>query len=503
MMDEYVIGIDNGGTATKAAVFDLKGRQIASAGRQTEIITPKPGYTERDMEELWKTNCECIRAAVEKSGIEPRRIIGAAVCGHGKGLYPWGKDGKPAYHGIISTDGRAWEYPLRWKEDGTAKTLYPRLCQNLMACQQVSLLAWMKEHDRAIYDNIQWVFSVKDYIRFRMTGEAYSEMTDISGSGLMNVRDACFDREILDCFGIGETYEKLAPLRRSSDVCGRITAEASRGCGLPEGTPVAGGMFDIDACALAMHVTTPEEMCTITGTWSINEFISEKPITNGTVAMNSLYAIPGYYLEEECSATSAGNLEWFIKNLMQGFVPPNGERIYDSLDGLVRSVPADECNVYFLPFLYGSNMHPLGKAAFVGLTEFHSRAHMARAVYEGVAFSHKTHVERLLKARRKPKTIRMGGGAVNSKTWVQMFADVLDLPIETVGTKELGALGSAMAAAVAAGKFRDYREAADQMVHIGGTVQPDPVAAGIYREKYETYSKVCEALDRVWDRFKV
>jgi L-xylulokinase len=500
---EYVLGIDNGGTTTKAAVFDLKGNQIASAGRQTRMITPKPGYTERDMEELWKTNCECIRSAVEKSGIEPRRIVGAAVCGHGKGLYPWGKDGTPACNGIISTDGRAWEYPLRWKETGVTQALYPKLCQNIMACQQVSLLAWLKDHDRAVYDSIQWVFSVKDYIRFRLTGEAYSEMTDISGSGLINVRDACFDREILERFGIGEAYEKLPPLCRSCDMCGRITPRAARECGLAEGTPVAGGMFDIDACALAMHVTTPEEMCTITGTWSINEFISEKPITDGTVAMNSLYAIPGYYLEEECSATSAGNLEWLIRTVMDGFVPPDGQRIYDYLDDLVRSVPPQECNVYFLPFLYGCNTHPLGKAAFVGLTEFHTRAHLARAVYEGVAFSHKMHVERLLKAREKPKAIRMGGGAVNSEVWVRMFADVLDLPVETIRVKELGALGSAMAAAVAAGKFRDYREAADEMVHIGGTVGPDPTAAETYREKYETYSRICGALDQVWDRFRV
>lgn len=502
-MDQFVIGIDNGGTTTKAAVFDLKGNQVASAGRQTRVITPKPGYTERDMEELWKTNCECIKSAIEKSGIQPEQIIGAAVCGHGKGLYPWGKSGAPACNGIISTDSRAWEYPIRWKDSGVAQKLYPKLCQNLMACQQVSLLAWLKDHNRAVYDNIEWVFSVKDYIRFRLTGEAYSESTDISGSGLINVRDACFDREILELFGIGEVYEKLAPMRCSNDMCGKISRRAAEECGLREGTPVAGGMFDIDACAIAMHVTKPEEMCTITGTWSINEFISKRPITDGTVAMNSLYAIPGYYLEEECSATSAGNLEWFIQNTMKEFVPPDGRRIYDYLDDSVQSVEPGESNVYFLPFLYGSNTHPLGKAAFIGLTEFHNRAHLARAVYEGVAFSHRMHIERLLKARQRPAAIRMGGGAVNSRVWVQMFADVLNIPIETIKTKELGALGSAMAAAVAAGKFKDYEEAVDEMVHIGGMVYPNPKAVKIYQEKFETYSLICNALDSIWDRFKV
>lgn len=116
MKMRYLIGLDNGGTSTKAAIFDLNGNEIATVGRQTKMIVPKPGYTERDMEELWRANCECIRLALEKGGISGTDVLGIAVCGHGKGLYPWGKDGKPAYNGIISTDNRAWKYPERWKE---------------------------------------------------------------------------------------------------------------------------------------------------------------------------------------------------------------------------------------------------------------------------------------------------------------------------------------------------------------------------------------------------
>lgn len=184
IMAKYLVGLDNGGTSTKAAVFDLFGNEISTAGKHTRTITPKPGYTERDMEELWLANCDCIKRALEKSGIDGNEVLGIAVCGHGKGLYAWGKDGKPAYNGIISTDNRAWKYPEKWYKQGVYQEIHERLCQELMACQQVSLLAWMKEHQREVYDNIQYVFSVKDYIRFRLTGEAYCEATDISGSDL-------------------------------------------------------------------------------------------------------------------------------------------------------------------------------------------------------------------------------------------------------------------------------------------------------------------------------
>lgn len=502
-MAKYVMGLDNGGTSTKAAIFDLSGKEIATAGKHTEMITPKPGYTERDMEELWLANCECVKKALEKAGVDGKDVLGIAVCGHGKGLYPWGKDGKPAYNGIISTDNRAWKYPKKWYDDGVHAELHDQICQEFMACQQVSLLAWFKDHHKEIYDNIEYVFSVKDYIRFRLTGEAYCEATDISGSGLMDVKNARFDKEILEKLGIGEVYEKLAPIKYSYDLCGTVCEEAAALTGLPAGTPVAGGMFDIDACAVATDVTSPEELVTIAGTWSINEFISESPVMDGNIAMNSLFAIPGYYLAEECSATSSGNLEWYLENCMDNEPVPEGQTIYSLVNELVESVEPEDSDVYFLPFLYGSNAHPLGKAAFVGLTTYHNKAHMLRAIYEGVVFSHRTHIEKLLKSRKPPQAIRMAGGPVQSKVWVQMFADALGFPIETVDAKELGALGCGMAAAIAAGVYKDYKEAAEHMVRVSERVYPDPKKTAAYQKKYEKYCAVSAALDTVWGQFEV
>jgi len=501
VMGQYAIGLDNGGTVTKAALFDMKGHEICVASRKTQVLVPRPGYNERDMEVVWEANCACVREVLEKSGVGPSEIIGIAVCGHGKGLYLWGEDEAPVINGISSTDNRAWKIVEDWYRDGTFDAAYPKLCQQLLACQQAALLKWLKENDRAVYDRIKWVFSVKDYIRFRLTGEAYSEATDISGSGLMNVRDGKYDKELLELLGIGEVYEKIAPLKYSSDMCGTITREAAKKTGLLPGTPVAGGMFDIDSCAIAMAVTDPEQLCTITGTWSINEFISTIPITGTQIAMNSFYAIPGYYLLEECSATSAGNLDWVIKNCLDIHCLD----MYEELQVLVDSVRPEESDVYYLPFLYGSNAHPLAKAGFVGMSNYHTKAHMMiRAVYEGVAYSHRMHIEKLLSVRDAPKVIRMGGGAVNSPLWVQMFADVLGYPIETVcGVSELGILGCAMAASVAVGIYSDYEEAAVHMVCINEPVMPDIKRHAIYNVKYQRYRTIVDALDTVWDQFTV
>ena len=498
------MGIDNGGTVSKAVIFDLSGKEIARASEYSETITPQSGYNERDMERLWHYNCNCISTAIGKAGIKADDIVAVSVCGHGKGLYPWGKNDKPAYHGIMSTDNRAWKYPQKWKKDGTFERIYPKICQQLISCQQVSILAWIKDNAKDVYDNIKWIFSVKDYIRYRLTGEAYCEATDISGSGLMNVRDVCYDMGILESLGIPEVYDKLPPMCYSDTLCGRITKEASCLTGLAEGTPVAGGMFDIDAGAIAMDINNPEQLCIITGTWSINEFISEYPITNTEIAMNSLYAVPGFYLLEECSATGAGNLEWFIQNYIVLSEIPEGKHIYDYVNELVENIQPSDGDVYYLPFLYGSNAHSLAKASFIGLTTYHNKGHMLRAIYEGVAFSHKMHIERLLSVRKPPKVIRMAGGVTNSPLWVQMFADILGYPIETIkGTKELGALGCAMSAAVAVGEFDNYQQAAQSMVSISKPIYPSEINHPIYEKKYNKYKKIVETMDNIWDLFTI
>jgi L-xylulokinase len=307
---------------------------------------------------------------------------------------------------------------------------------------------------------------------------------------------------MLEAFGIGEVFDKLGPLRFSYERCGSVSAEAAAISGLQEGTPVAGGMFDVDSCAVAMSVTTPEDFCTIAGTWSINEYPSKTPVTDGSIAMNSLYAIPGYFLVEECSATSAGNLDWFVERFIDKHEIPAGKKLYEWLDGEVEKIAPEDSEVYFLPFLYGSNDNPLGRASFVGLTSFNEKIHCARAIYEGVVFSHKTHIDRLLNTRKLPTAIRMAGGAVNSRVWVQMFADILGLPIETIDVKELGALGCSMSAAIAAGVFKDYNEAVAAMVRIKERVEPNPARMALYQKKYEKYSAIRDVLSGVWKIFK-
>lgn len=499
-MEKYLLGIDNGGTMTKAAIFDLDGKEIAVAAEKTPLIIPETGYAERNMIELWDANARVIQSVIKKADINSSDILGVGCTGHGKGLYLWGKDDRPCYNAIASTDSRAKDYIEKWNENGVSEKASKKTLQYPIACQPAALLAWMKDNKPEIYNNIKWIFEAKDFTRFMLTGEAFAEMTDYSGTSLMNLLTCDFDKELLMLFNIEEIFESLPPIRNSFDICGFITRQAAEKTGLKEGTPVCGGMFDIDACAISMDVSDEEKLCVITGTWSINEYISKKPVQGSKTTRNSLFCIPGYYLIEESSPTSAGNLEWYIQNCMETDLKSaekTGDSTYKQINDMVSSVSAVKSDIVFIPFLYGTNIENLDCACFYGMNSKHEKKHLLRAIFEGVVFSHMTHIERLLMTREMPKTIRLAGGAANSDVWVQMFADTIGSAIEVVQVKELGTLGCAMAAGIGAGIYKDYKEAAANMVKISKRVIPDFENHLIYTKKYRKYRDVVSALSKI------
>ncbi len=500
---KYFMGLDNGGTTTKAALYDARGNEIGVASRDTAMLTPKPGFIERDMEEMWEANCGVVRDVLEKTGISPDDVAGIGVCGHGKGLYLWGKDGRPARNGIISTDNRAYAYPIKWREDGTEAKAFEMSCQHVLSCQPVSLLAWLRDNEPEVMGNIQWVFECKDYVRFRLTGEARAEVTDYSGAHLINLHTRQYDQALLDCFGLGMIRDALPPLCSALDIAGHVTEEAAAKTGLRAGTPVTGGMFDINACAIAVNVVDETNICMIAGTWSINEYLRKAPVLDGKVQMNSLFALPEYYLIEESSPTSAGNNEWFVRTLLpeaRAEAKKNGRSVYDEMNAWVASLPREEFIPIFHPFLMGSNVHPNAMGSFIGLNVGHTRAHLVKSVYEGIVFCHRISLDRLLATRQTPPDcIRLAGGAAKSKVWTQMFADILGLPVETVPVNETGALGTAISVATATGVYPSLSEACAAMCPAGVRVQPDMQAHAFYNRRYEMYKQISGCLDPLWD----
>jgi L-xylulokinase len=499
-MSRYLLGTDNGCTVAKAALFDLSGKEIGVASRKAELLTPKPGHFERDAEQMWLATAETIREVIRKTRVNPSEIAAVACTGHGNGLYLTDKRGKAVRMGITSMDSRARDYIEKWQAQGIGEKVRPKTMQSLWPGQPNALLAWLQDNEPETMKQAAWAFMCKDYIRCKLTGEAAAELTDMSATSLMDLRSLEYDRELFDLWGIGKLMRLMPKIVRSSDLCGCVTKEAAELTGLKEKTPVAGGLFDIDACGLASGLVDENQLCVVAGTWGNNQFISRTPVVDKDVFMTSCYSIPGYYLMLEGSPTSAGNFEWFATEFFKADMqlPGNSKKsVYDVCDEHCAGSREDP-GLFFLPFVMGANANPYAKGAFMGLTARHGRGDMVRAVFEGVVFSHKWHVERLMRFTKMPGCIRLTGGVARNERWVQMFADCFQVPVQIPEATELGALGAAITAGVSVKCFGSFEEACGKMVKFSRTQGPDAARKGYYADKFRRYLKILDTMDPVW-----
>ncbi|ELU1438437.1 MULTISPECIES: FGGY-family carbohydrate kinase [Providencia] len=503
MKTQYVMGIDNGGTVTKAAIYNLEGQVVSIASNTTRMITPKPFFTERDIAELWQSNLLVIKEVLKKSAIDAEDIIGISVTGHGNGLYLVDEQGNATRNGIVSTDNRAKQYVENWYRSPRFESdILPKTMQSIWAGQPVALLAWLRDHEPESLQKARYIFMVKDLIRFYLTGEAYQELTDISGTNLINVRDRCYDDEILEFWGGLEWKDKLPPIKLSTDCCGYITPEIAELTGLSAGTPVSGGIFDISASSLASGVNQINKLAIVAGTWSINEYVTDKPVVDKNLFMTSIYPMENRWQITEASPTSASNLEWFITHFMAAdkqLEESKGGSVYELCNQLVAATTPSESQLMFFPFVFGSNTIPDATAGFVGVTSFHHRGHFLRAIYEGVAFSHLYHVERLRKINPQlSDVVRIAGGITHSPVWLQIFADIFQCQLEIVDVQEHGTLGAAMTAAVMEGYFPDVFAACEVMVKVADIIKPDTANKTVYQQKYALYKRMLDDMQATW-----
>lgn len=502
----YLLGIDNGSTVIKAGIFDYNGHEVAVFGSKVDILTPKPGFYERNMDDIWQANIDAVRGVLTGSGVAGDDIAAIAVTGHGNGLHLVDESGSAVYNAVEGSDSRAADYVDRWMEGGVFDRILPKTMQSLWPAQPAGLLAWMKDHEPEVLAKTKWLFMIKDYVRYKLTGQAFAEITDMSATSIFNVRDVSYDAELMAEFGIQDLMHILPPVKKSTDICGHVTEEASRLTGLKAGTPIAGGLFDVDAAAVATGVIDETKMNVIAGTWCNNQYISSKPVVSKDLFMTSVFCVPGYWLILEGSATSASNLEWFVSeflSLEQKKAEEEGTSVFDLCDRETADVKPEDSDIVFLPFLYGTNAGKNAKSAFIGLEGRHKRGAVIRAIYEGVAFSHRSHIEKLMKHRELPTTARIAGGAAKSKVWVQMFADILNKRIEITKGTELGARGAAICAGVGAKIFKDFEEGVARMVQVIGTVEPDAARQKIYDKKYKNYKSAVSALENYWIKASV
>jgi L-xylulokinase len=503
-MGKYLMGIDNGLTLSKVALFDLEGHTVQVACRKIEVQYPKPGYTERDMDHVWQKTAEAVREVMDVSGIAPHDILAIGNSGHGNGLYVLDRDGRAFRPSIASMDGRAPEIVEEWSQAGGVRDLaFPYTLQSCWAGQPSVLLAWLKRHEPDNYRKIGKVLMCTDYIKHCLTGEHTTDYSIISGSSLFDSPNRDFSRELLEIYGIPELFPAMPRPVWGHEIAGTVTPEAARQTGLAAGTPVTGGLFDIDAAAIGSGVISDGILCLIAGTWSINQVITSDPIVDRRIFLCSLYAIPGMWLTLEASPASATNLEWFVNNFCfeeKQEAQARGISVYEVCNEKVGSLAPGSTDIIFHPYLFGSDVQATARAGFYGLGAWHTKTHVLRALYEGVVYGHMNHIEKLRAAGAKIEKARMTGGGSHSRVWTQMFSDALGLPIEVPEGAEVAARGAAMAAGVGTGVYRDYGDAVARVVQVERVHQPDPQATPHYLARFQEYKTILEAMKEPWNR---
>lgn len=493
-MEKYYIGVDNGGTFIKASLFDAGGKQLWCEKVKNDTSVCRDGRVELDPDYLWQLNCDCVSNLIKNSKIPVEMIQNIGIAGQGKGLYIVDGEGKAIRKAITSADSRAWEIVKDWQDKGIAEEIYKYTYQGLFSSHPVSILRWVKENEPENYKKIKWVLSMKDFLVYRMTNIAVSDYCNQSGNSYMNLNTAEYEPKIFEMLGIEEMYDKLPPLHYAAEICGEVTAEAAKRMGCLPGTKVIAGMFDVNASAIGMGLVTEDRIGVIAGTCGVNAYIAKEPVGNHSVLMNSYYCIPGYYYIEEGSNTSTGMIEWVIDTLFSEEKKTKGNGIYEYLDEIVQNQSLNEEGICFLPFLYGSALNSRSRGTWTGLSPVDDRNDMLCACYEGIVFTHKWHIDRLLKNREKPDAIRLAGGIVHSKVWVKLFADILQLPIEIVDGEDIGGCGLAIVSNIASGEYPTYEDAVEKCIRVKETIYPDKVFEDIYEKKYKYYLSIAEKL---------
>lgn len=491
---------------TKAALFDIDGTERACARRPNTMLFPAPGHTERDPDQMWGAACSAIQAVLEESGTAPGDVLGISTTGYGSGAYFVDRDFNPVRPGIVSTDSRAGPLLAELELSGVAAECGDQVQQRMWPSQTSVLLAYL---DRAEPDLLRRTHSVllcKDFLRARLCGDCSTDPTDGGIAGLIDVSTGRYVENVLHALGISGWLDRLPPIGPSNGVVGAVSPQAARLTGLRAGTPVVRGVVDVAAASLASGMADPSLMTIVAGTFSINQTLHARPRTSRLPFLQCAYPLGDYYLATEGAATSAGNLEWFCRVMLDGEAAraaTMGRTIYEVCEHLVRDGLGRETDMLFFPFLFGG---PGGApAGLLGLTASASLGDVVRAIYEGIVFAHRMDVDLLLSGAdaATPSRIRLAGGGARSLVWPQLFADVLGLPVDVMQCGELGAQGAAMCVAAAVGAQPDLATASRVMPKVARSYTPDPSRADLYQRKYEHFVRTAENLGRLWTRQRV
>jgi xylulokinase len=500
-----LIGIDIGTSGTKALAVDDEGHVLASATEEYPLYTPRPLWSEQSPEDWWQATVTTLRRLLSTPGIDAGAIAGVGLTGQMHGLVLLDGAGKVLRPAILWNDQRTGPQcaEITRRAGGLARVV--ELTGNaVLPGFTAGKLLWVAENEPDIFARTAHFLLPKDYIRYRLTGEYFTEVSDASGTALFDVSRRRWSNEMTEIVGVPSSW--LATCTESDVPSTRISADASSATGLPAGTLVVGGGGDQAAQGVGSGIVQPGVISVTSGTsgvvFAYQERYEAEP--EGRVHV-FCHAVPGAWHAMGVMLSAGGAFRWFRDSLGQpekAVAALTGEDPYEILTREAAAAPVGCEGLLFLPYLTGERTphpDPNARGAFVGLTLRHSKAHMVRAVLEGVSFGLRDSLE-LIKGLGVPiDQVRASGGGARSPLWCQIQADVFNTELVLTDVTEGAAFGAALLAGVGAKVYPDVASAANRAVSLMRSTRPDAQAAGIYERLYPTYRSLYTALKPAFD----
>ena len=485
-----LLGLDISTTSAKALLVNTSGNVVSSVSTPLAIHNPFPLWSEQNPEDWWIGITTSVQQVLSNAGVTGSAVISMGLTGQMHGLVLLDENGHVLRPAILWNDQRTSSQCDHIREL-VGKSRLLQICGNdALTGFTAPKILWVRENEPEIYTKIHHVLLPKDYIRFRLTGDYATDKAGAAGTLLFDLKQRSWSGDILEILNI--PHEWLPPSHEGTEVTGTISTKAAQKTGLVEGTPVVAGGGDQSAQAIGMGAVRPGVIALTLGTSGVVFVSTNTPTIEPEGLLHAFcHAIPERWHLMGVMLSAAGSLQWY-----RDTVAPGVE--FSDLIAEAEQIDAGSEGLFFLPYLSGERTphpDPIARGAFIGLTVRHTRAHMTRAVLEGVAFGLRDGFE-LLKNTGigDVHQVRLSGGGAKSPLWRHILSNIFNIELVTVNAIEGAAFGAALLAGVGVGNWQSVDDAVNAAVVPTDSVRPESEMVAEYEKGYQLYKRLYPAL---------
>ena len=493
---EYLVGFDIGTTSTRCILIDKSGRLIASATKEYQMDTPKPGWAEQDPDSWWGASVYVIKEVLEKSKVDPNNISAIGLSGQMHGSVFLDDSGKVIRPALLWCDQRTSSqcntiYDTFGGEEEFIKLSYNKALTGFTAPK----ILWLREVEPQNYKKTSQILLPKDYIRYKLSGTYATEVSDASGTILMDIEKRTWSDKILD--GLSIDRNLLPPVYESSYISSYVSKEAAELTGLSSGTPIVGGAGDQAGGAVGSGIVYEGILSDYIGTSGVIFAHSNKPVYDPKGRLHSFcHAVEGAWHLMGVTLAAAGSYKWYYDTFgVSDKIKDKYSKLsgYELLNKQAEESPPGSEGLIFLPYLSGERTpyaDPHARGVFFGISYIHNSSHFARSVLEGVSYSQYDCLNLMKEIGITSDKVVLFGGGARSKLWRQIISDIFNKKIVTLNTEEGPSYGVAILAGVGVGIYKSIIEATDISIKEITETNPIPQNIECYSVNYRIYQSL-------------